>query len=104
MLPSKPSTKLLSPLLFTSTPTLTNHFPVLNANDVAVGVIIAQLDNIIIDYPIAYYSKLLYKTKSKYSVTKKKCLAVLLAINYLRSFLYGTPFTVVTDCFSLVWL
>ena len=75
-----------------------------DASNVAVGAILAQLDENKVDHPIAYFSKTLSKAERNYSVTERECLAVLLAIKQFRPFLYGTHFTIVTDHSSLRWL
>ena len=46
----------------------------------AVGAILAQLDDTGADHPVAYSSRVLNKHKKNYSVTEKDCLAVLHAV------------------------
>ena len=75
-----------------------------DASDLALGVILAQLNSSGLDHPIAYYSKIFTKAEKNYSVSEKECLAVLLGIKHFRHFLYGTHFKVVTDHSSLQWL
>ena len=75
-----------------------------DASDVAIGAILLQRDENKVNHPIAYYSKTLSRAERNYSVTKRECLAVLLAIKHFRPFLYGTHFTIVTDHSSLRWL
>jgi uncharacterized glyoxalase superfamily protein PhnB len=42
--------------------------------------------------------------EARYTVTKKKCLAVLFELQKFRQHLYGERFGVVTDHSALVWL
>lgn len=44
------------------------------------------------------------KAELNYSLTKRECLAVLIAIKHFRQFLYSTNFTDVADHSSLCWL
>ncbi|CAM9727168.1 unnamed protein product, partial [Choristocarpus tenellus] len=46
---------------------------------------------------IAYHSALLSPSQRKYSATQKECLAVILAIQHWRPYVWGKYFTVITD-------
>ncbi|KAH8240280.1 hypothetical protein KR032_007969, partial [Drosophila birchii] len=54
--------------------------------------------------PIAFFSAKLNKSQLNYSVTEKKCLAAVLAVEKFRPYVELMPFTVITDYASLKWL
>lgn len=74
-----------------------------DASDVAVGAVISQ-GSIPNDRPIQYFSKVLNQAQIKYSTIEKELLAIVLAVENFRHYLYGKEFLIITDHKPLVYL
>ena len=91
-----------SPIL--SYPEMTGQFILdTDACDVAIGAVLSQEQNGV-EKVIAYSSRTLSKTESKYCVTRKELLAVVFHCKHFQHYLYGQRFLVRTDHGSLRWL
>lgn len=74
-----------------------------DASNVALGAILSQ-GAIGSDKPIAFASRTLNESESKYSTIEKELLAIVWACKYFRPYLFGRKFTIYTDHRPLVWL
>jgi RNase H-like domain found in reverse transcriptase/Integrase zinc binding domain/Integrase core domain len=74
-----------------------------DASDIGVGAMLAQGEGPE-QKTVAYFSQKLNPCQTRYSVTERECLAVLLAIEKFRHYLLGSHFTVITDHSALQWL
>jgi len=74
-----------------------------DASNFALGAVLSQ-GIIGQDRPIAFASRTLNETETKYSTIEKELLAIVWAVKYFRPYLYGTKFTIVTDHKPLIWL
>ena len=74
-----------------------------DASGFALGAVLSQ-GKIGEDTPVTYASRVLNKHEKNYSTTEKEMLATIFALKTFRSYLYGRPFTLVTDHRPLVWI
>ena len=62
-----------------------------------IGAVISHVIPDSSEYPIAYESRSLSKSEQNYSQLEKEALAIIFGIKKFHKFLYGKPFTLVTD-------
>lgn len=74
-----------------------------DASNYAIGAVLSQ-GTIGNDKPVAYASRTLNGTETKYSTVEKELLAILWAVKYFRPYLYGRKFQIYTDHRPLTWL
>jgi hypothetical protein len=53
---------------------------------------------------VGYYSRKFNEHEKRYHTTEQECLAVVDSLDHFHVYLYGSPFTVVTDHSALQWL
>lgn len=67
-----------------------------DASDTALGAVLSQIQDKI-EKPIAFASRTLNDTESRYATNEKEALAIIWAVNKFKPYLYGTKFTLITD-------
>ncbi len=68
-----------------------------DASDTHVGGVLSQLQSGGANKPVGYFSRKLNPCETRYSVTDKEALAIVLACRNFHHYHWGTRFTVVTD-------
>lgn len=74
-----------------------------DASDVSIGSVLSQ-GQVGSDRPVAYASRTLSETESRYSTIEKELLAIIWSVKYFRPYLYGRKFIIYTDHKPLTWL
>ena len=62
-----------------------------------MGAVLSQVDAKDVEHSIYYASRSCNSAEQNYSSFDGECLAVVLATNHFRSYLFGNSFTLVTD-------
>ena len=75
-----------------------------DASNYGVGAVLSQQSDFGVVKPVAYFSRHLVKAELNYTVSEKELYAIVLGVEYFKHFLYGRPFTVLTDHRPLKWL
>lgn len=73
----------------------------MDASKVAVGAILSQ-GKLGEDKPIAFASRMFRGAEGNYDSYDQEALAMVYGIKQFRHYVYGTPFTVITDCQALL--
>lgn len=74
-----------------------------DASTVALGAVLSQ-GQVGSDKPVAYASRTLSDTETRYSTIERELLAILWAVKHFRPYLYGRKFLIYTDHRPLAWL
>lgn len=74
-----------------------------DASNVSIGAVLSQ-GTVGKDKPVAYASRTLSETETRYSTIERELLAIVWATKYFRPYLYGRQFTIYTDHRPLTWL
>nr|CAH7734904.1 unnamed protein product [Callosobruchus chinensis] len=74
-----------------------------DASNFAIGAVLSQ-GKIGSDLPIAYASRTLSESETRYSTTEKELLAIVWAVKYFRPYIFGRKFIIITDHKPLQWL
>ena len=69
-----------------------------------LGAVLSQVGADGGEHPVAYLSRKLLPREVSYAAIEKECLAVVWALKKLQPYLYGQPFSLLTDHNPLVWL
>ena len=75
-----------------------------DASDVALGAVLAQVDDQGRERALAFASRSLKAAEKNYMITEKECLAIVWALKRWRNTLLGRSFVVYTDHRPLRWL
>lgn len=67
-----------------------------DASGFALGAVLSQMQDDV-EKPIAFASRTLSDTESRYATNEKEALAIIWAVNKFKPYLYGQKFTLITD-------
>ena len=68
-----------------------------DASDIGLGAVLSQVGEDGEEHPIAYANRKLKPREARYSTIKKECLAAVWGLKHFEHYLYGQPFTLITD-------
>ena len=69
----------------------------------AAGAVLSQVSLDGIELPIIYCSQTLNKHEHSYTITERKCLAMIFSLKQFRAYVYGTKFEIATEHALLRW-
>ena len=69
-----------------------------------MGAVLSQIDKDGKEHPVSYASRSCNPAEKNYGSCEGECLAVVWATQHFREYLFGTPFTLITDHEPLKWL
>lgn len=75
-----------------------------DASEVGLGAVMSQKADDGMEHPVAYGSKKQLLREVNYATIEKECLAIVWALRFFYTYLYGQSFTIETDHQSLSWL
>ena len=75
-----------------------------DASDEGLGCVLVQIDDSGKRQLLGAYSRTYQQYEESYGITHKECLGILFGIRQARPFVFGRPFTVVTDHCGLCYL
>uniref|UniRef100_A0A669DPM2 Gypsy retrotransposon integrase-like protein 1 n=1 Tax=Oreochromis niloticus TaxID=8128 RepID=A0A669DPM2_ORENI len=95
----------------TSDTTMSYFYPsrltelIVDASPVGLGAILCQQDEKGMKHIIAYASRALSDVETRYSQTEKEALAIVWSCEHFHLYVYGHPFTLVTDhkALEIIW-
>ena len=76
----------------------------IDASSLTIGVILTQLGDDGMDYPMVYRSRKLNKAKRNYSTTEREALGMVFALQKYQHYLLSNPFIFYTDHQALKYL
>ena len=75
-----------------------------DASERGLGAVLSQVDRRGEEHPVAFASRKLLPREMNYSTIEKECLAIVWALKFFNTYLYGQVFTIETDHQPLSWL
>ena len=69
-----------------------------------MGAVLSQIDAEGKEHPVSYASRSCKHAEKNYESCEGECLAVVWATDHFQEYLFGTPFTLITDHEPLKWL